>query len=297
MDKPYVIDEAALITYATADQMKLYPVKVNPEYYAIMQNDFIKGHQGTTSVKIAKFLRLMVSQIVKHDTDFKTHSISIKELAKFWDIEKPNIYRDVEDMCEQLVKTVVKIKRGSGKKAKWSVFHWVSRADYENGIVTFRFSDEIKPYVLGLNEWYTQYQIEEIQGLRSWYSIRLYELLKCDSGIAHDERDAYEYTIEELRDFFECNDKYRTTSIFLCRTVEQAVEELNQKTSLELRYEYNRKKTKGNPIVSVIFYPTWHRSRQFKCEVEQYHAQKSEGQTTLTFPEWRAANAMEDVSQ
>jgi len=255
---------------------KIYPVSYNADNYTVMANDLVKGKQAMT-LREAKLLRAMISQVVKEDTDFKTYCIGIQDFADFLKIDSSNLYRDVQDLCEKLLKQVVKIKIATGKKNPWEMFHWVSYAKYDgNGTLTFRMSDEIKPYIIGLNAWYTQYQLKEILSLSSFYAIRLFELLKCQDGFTKGEKDFHEFSVEELRDFFECKEKYKTTAVFLLKTVYVAVQEINNKTNLLLTAEYKKQRTKGNPITGVNFYLQWFKSLEQKQDYVRFTSENKE---------------------
>ena len=125
----------------------LYPVKYDPQYFTVMKNDIVRGRQSMT-VKEAKLLRLIITQVVKEDKDFKTYSVKITELANFLDIAPDNLYRDIPDICRKLLRQVVEIKTGTTPKDRWKMFQWVNRAEYDGkGTITFRLSDDIKPYI------------------------------------------------------------------------------------------------------------------------------------------------------
>lgn len=269
----------------TTDQTTLFPVEVDKSrsYYSVMANDFVKG-ETSSSLKVEKFIRLMVSQIVKYDSGFKTYTIPITDLAAFYNIKSANLYRDIEDLCVRLVSHSRRIKSGTGAKTKFKVFNIVAEANYEDGIVTFRFSDVAKPMFLGLQSLYTQYQLEEIQNFHSLYSLRLYELLRCDYGLYQDQ-DEMNYTVEYLREFFACADKYEKTTFLIKKVIDVAVKEINELTSLEVWYEVIRGEGRGGPIRSLTFYVRNHKSLQRKRQYLAYIAEKTPDQAAPSFSE------------
>lgn len=253
----------------------LYPVKYEPEYLTVMKNDLVRGKQAMT-VKEAKLLRLLITQVVKEDKDFKTYSIKLTELASLLGIAPDNLYRDIPLVCRKLMRQVVEIKTGNSPKDRWKMFQWVNQAEYDgNGTVTFRLSDEIKPYIINLNEWYTQYKLKEILSLSSFYAIRLYELLKCEYGESREHKTLFEFPIDELRSFFECTKKYAQTRDFLKKTVIVACGEINEKTNLEVEAKTIASKTKGNPVVAVAFEIKWYESVEEKLKYYNWVEQKN----------------------
>lgn len=229
--------------------IKKYDMSYDADHYTVAANDIIRGKQSMT-LQTARLIRLLITQVVKEDKDLKTYSCKISELADFLNIDNSNLYRDIQSICESAMKSVVYIGTGNPKRP-WQMFHWISTARYdENGELTLRLSDEIKPYVLELEKWFTQYQIKNILEFSSYYSIRLYEILKCEDGKYRNEKLKHEFTIEELRQFFDCEKKYKQIFDFKKNTIEVAVREINQQSDIWVDVSY--KKT-GRAITSVVF--------------------------------------------
>lgn len=230
-------------------KVKKYDMKYNPEHYTVAANDIIRGKQSMT-LQTARLIRLLITQVVKEDKDLKTYSCRISDLADFLNIPSSNLYRDIQSICESTMKSVVYIGTGNPKQP-WKMFHWVSTAEYDGaGTLTLRLSDEIKPYVLELEKWFTQYQIKNILEFSSYYSIRLYEILKCEEGKYRNEKLKHEFTVEELKQFFDCENKYSAFKDFRKNVIEVAVREINQQSDIWVDVFY--KKT-GRSITSVVF--------------------------------------------
>ena len=132
-----------------------YPIKYGSTYQVVTANDIIKGKQKMT-LREAQLLFIAISQVVYEDKDFKTYTTTVPELAKFMGIDESSLYRDLESICTSLCKQVVKIQVGGenakGRK-KWEIFQWVNSAKYDNGTLTLRLSDDIKPYLLELDRY------------------------------------------------------------------------------------------------------------------------------------------------
>lgn len=228
---------------------KKYDITYNAEHYTAAANDIIKGKQSMT-LQTARLIRLLITQVVKEDKDLKTYSCKIAELANFFDIPKNNLYRDIQFICEDAMKSVVYIGTGNPKHP-WEMFHWISTARYDgNGELTLRLSDEIKPYILELEKWFTQYQLKNILEFSSYYSIRLYEILKCEDGKYRNEKLKHEFKVDELRQFFGCEKKYKQFFDFKKNTIEVALREINEKSDIWVDVSY---KKSGKSITSVIF--------------------------------------------
>ena len=229
---------------------KAHEMAYKAENYAVMANDIIRGKQSMT-LQEARLIRLLITQVAQGDTDYQTYSCRIVDLAAFLGIPKNNIYRDIPDICKGLMQNVVYIGTGN-KRSPWRMFHWVSLAEYDGaGTLTLRLSDEIKPYVLDLEKWFTRYPLGNILAMRSYYSIRLYELIKCQDGVGRAEKDHVDFDIDELRQACGCEGKYKQIIEFKKWVITPAVNEINKNTDIWVEVEYIKT---GRRITSVRFH-------------------------------------------
>lgn len=226
-----------------------YPMVYNKEHYTVMANDIIKGKQDMT-LQEARIVRMLVTQVVKQDKDLKTYTCRISDLAKFLGIPSQNMYRDIRDICDKLMQSVVRIGTGNPKEP-WEIIQWMQQAKYDgNGNLTLELSNKIKPYVVALDKWFTQYQLGDILSMQSFYSIRLYELIKCQDGITRTEKDCHKFDIDYLRQYFCCEKKYKKIIDFKKNVIELAVREINDKSDIRLDIEYIKT---GRAITAILF--------------------------------------------
>jgi plasmid replication initiation protein len=215
-----------------------------------MANDIIKGKQEMT-LQESRIIRLLITQVVKQDNDLKTYTCRIQDLAKFLGIPSGNLYRDIRGICDNLLRSVVRIGTGNPKEP-WRIFQWIQLAQYDgNGNLTLMLSNQIKPYVVELDKWFTQYKLGNILAMQSFYAIRLYELIKCQDGISRIEKDSHEFAIEYLKEYFCCEKKYQRISQFKEKVINIAVKEINEKSDIRLDTEYIKT---GRTITSVCFF-------------------------------------------
>lgn len=236
---------------------KEYPLKLNPDYYVVTANDLIKGRQKM-SLREAQLLFIAISQVVKEDKDFKTYTTTVTELAAFMGIDENSLYRDLEGICTSLCKQVVKIQIGGTNargKAKWKVFSWVQSAEYDSGKLTLRLSDDIKPYLLELDKYYTQTQLGTLMTFRSYYTTRLYQYLRADTGAKWESIEEWCFTCEELRELFQIKpNQYKQARDMLKKTITPALEELGSSDYAYIwDYEEHRANRRGRPLTGVSF--------------------------------------------
>lgn len=247
---------------------KEYPLKLNPDYYVVTANDLIKGRQKM-SLREAQLLFIAISQVVKEDKDFKTYTTTVTELAAFMGIDENSLYRDLESICTSLCKQVVKIQTGGTNargKAKWKVFGWVQSAEYDSGKLTLRLSDDIKPYLLELDKYYTQTQLGTLMTFRSYYTTRLYQYLRADTGAKYESVEEWYFSCEELRDLFQVKDnQYQRAYNLIQKTIKPALEELGSSDYAYIwDYEEHRASKRGRPLIGVSFKAIFFQSKEAK---------------------------------
>jgi len=235
------------------------PLVYNDKHYVIMANDIVRGKQDMT-LQEARIIRLLITQVVKEDKDLKTYSCKITELAEFLNIPPNNLYRDINTICDNLIQRIVRVGTGNPKQP-WEKFQWIQLAKYDgNGTLTLMLSNQIQPYVIELNEKFTQYRLENILELSSFYSIRLYELFKSDE---FKGSEYLEYSLVYLREFFECENKYKLFSDFRINVIEVAIKEINDKTDFKIKkIDYVKKGRAINSIKFYIAFPQYYKSRR-----------------------------------
>lgn len=231
-------------------------IQVDKKNSIIVASKVIKGKQ-TMTLQTARMIRLIVSQVAMKDTDLQTYTGNVVDLAKFLGIPKNDMYRDIRKLCANMMNSHIYLGT-ENPKSPWKMIHWVSTAEYDGeGNVTIKLSEEIKPYVLGLNEYFTRYKLGEILSLNSYYAIRLYEIILCELGERrHKTVDKYinaeevTLTIETLRAYLGCENKLKKMNDFYKKAIKIAIDEINEKTGIYIMATY---KKKGRKVESIAF--------------------------------------------
>jgi len=248
---------------------KNYELKLNSDYYVVTANDLIKGRQKM-SLREAQLLYIAMAQVVKEDKDFKTYTTTVPELAAFMGITPDSLYRDLEGICTNLLQRVVKIQIGGenakGRK-KWEIFQWVNSAKYDNGTLTIRLSDDIKPFLIDLVAHYSQSLLGTLCTFNSYYATRLYQLIVCEHNENPNKpKEEWDFTCEQLRDFFQIGEKeYKRDYNLINKTIKPAINELNNSPYAYIwDYEELHAKGRGRALIGVKF-----KARIFKNQDEK----------------------------
>lgn len=247
---------------------KEYPMKLQKDFYVVTANDLIKGKQKMT-LREAQLLYIAISQVVYQDKEFKTYTTTVPELAKFMGIDENSLYRDLKSICKSLLQRVVEIQVGGDNakgRRKWEIFQWVNSAKYDNGTLTLRLSDDIKPYLLDLSSYYSQTLLGTLMSFRSYYTTRLYQYLVADSNAHWDTTYEWSFTCDQIRDLFQVNEnQYNRNYNLIQKTIKPALDELgNSDFAYVWEYTEHRSSRRGRPLESISFKAIFFKDKDHK---------------------------------
>lgn len=191
----------------------------------------------------------MLSRINKTDTEFSENSIHITDFVD--QARGGKTYQIIKDACLSLSKKVIQIeslvegKNGNMQK-KFVMIPLMAIVTYQEGeaTVTAQFNNNLKPYLLNLAGNFTQAEIRQLFKLKSFYSYRLYWLLKQYSTFGERYIDT-----DDLREMLNIQDKYDRFQDFKVKVINVAMKELRN-TDMGFTYELVKK---GKRVVGVKF--------------------------------------------
>lgn len=104
---------------------------------------------------------------------------------------------------------------------------------------------------------YTWMYLENLTGMSSTYAIRLYEFFAMRLG-ANNQKGNFDFSIDYLRKYLDCTEKYKKFEAFERKTLKVAEEQINQKSNIHMSYKKIKTKQK---ITSVKFSFKWKNSK------------------------------------
>jgi plasmid replication initiation protein len=193
---------------------------------------------------------LIVSLVRKEDGDFKTYRIPITDIRDYLNLRSNKLYADIKRVADALMSRVLHIPEEGGG---WLKVGWLSSARYvpkgyrgaETASLEVCFSPEMKPYLLELKAHFSSYMLQNVAGLRSFYSIRLYELLQSRRRLK-----AAMFEVATLRKILKAENKYANYKDFRARVILTAQAELEAKTDLAFEFLETRR---GRKVMSINF--------------------------------------------
>ena len=217
----------------------------------VKSNDLIAARHGL-SVTEQKIILYLISKIQKEDKEFQWYDFRISEFCMIIGIDTGGAnYR-------KLKKTIMDLRNRSWWQqlpdGRLVTMSWVDKAMIEphKGTIRIRLDDDLKPYLLQLQNNFTKYYFINCLSLKSKHSLRLYEYV---SMIHYHSLEPYikQLSLAELYDLFGIEpdqSSYANWKDFKRRVLDPAVTEVSYKSNKTVTYETVHT---GRKIVAVRF--------------------------------------------
>ena len=83
-----------------------FDFSLDKDNYVVQANDLIGGKQAL-KLNSAKLIRAAIMQIVPEDDELKPYVVSSKEIAELLGVSESNLYRDIDDITDDIIKNPV----------------------------------------------------------------------------------------------------------------------------------------------------------------------------------------------
>ena len=239
-----------------------FDLQYEPEH-----RQFVKQHWNVTfarqkkmSVLAKRIMAKVVDQIRDDEMSLREfYQIRIQDIIEDSSVTKAGAYNSVQGALYELAQVVWEF--ASPDNSQYFLLHLVDtskqhRVGYQDGIITMVVNPQLAPYFIQIAH-YTKYQLKNYMTLRSWYSMRFFEILS-----AFKDTGEWIVSVEEYRMLMDCwhekdqkgkvkNDKqgnpkikYPNINSLIKYTMTEPLEELAD-TELAFSYEpiYEEKRT------------------------------------------------------
>jgi plasmid replication initiation protein len=195
---------------------------------AVQANSLVSARYRLTLGE--QFLVLvMISKIDYQDSAFQGYEISIKELANTLQLNEDCTYREANNITDKLLKRILRISKPDGSLLKCN---WIASAEHFSGRVVLTPAPALRPYLLELREKFTKVPLNQVKGLRSQYSVRIYMLLRQYVGLG-----SFELAVDEFREILSLEKQYPRFSEMRRWVINPAQKELKSKADLSFKLE------------------------------------------------------------
>ena len=176
-----------------------------------------------------KLVLILASTIRPEDYYINRVSFRIKDLSELMDVTPEFLYKELPKATKKIMSKVIEVQNS---KNKWEMMHIVSYANYDgaSGLFTLEFCEQVKPYLIHLQQLYTAYKLENVLSLSSKYAIRLYELTK-----SHSFKGQHIIKLEEFKSLLQLKQlSYMEFGNINAKVLKPSIKEINSKTDLHI---------------------------------------------------------------
>ena len=204
-----------------------------------------------------RFFLSVLSKLRREDDDFKVYRVRYQEIAREFGLKTHQSYDMLREGAKKLMNKNFYVKYEENGKPREVMYHIMRKIDYsilgkkENRDESQEYIDltieqEMKPFLLQLQESFTIYDMRNITKLGA-YAIRIYELLKQYETIG-------ERTLEfdEMKRMFELEKEYPRFPNFQQKIIQPAINDINKYTDLTITEVEKIKE--GRKVVALCFY-------------------------------------------
>lgn len=218
----------------------------------VVKSNHIISASYRLSVAEQRVILSCIAQLRRNEqvTDDVLYSVTAADIVELCGADQSAAYRDLAAAAERLFDRRVTIlfePDGSTRPARKRLTRWVQTVDYieGEGRVELRFGKDILPFLTGLTEQFTRYQLSDVARMTSAHAVRLFELLAQYGSIGQRE-----ISVEELRDWFQLEGRYPSIRDLKRWVLDPAVEQVNQHSPLQVAWA--QRKT-GRRVSHLLF--------------------------------------------
>lgn len=194
----------------------------------------------------------MLTMIKPDDEALRLYDIHVGDLLRDFNLQDAgDNYQAVKHAAKKLISRVIEIEKETPEGVKWYAvpllagaqgFKEAKRGNY----ISVQFHPELKPYLLELKERYLQYDIRNLWGLTSVYSVRIYELLKQYERIGKRN-----FTLDDLRLRLAVQpEEYKLYGHFKDKVISKAQADLREFTDISFSFDEHKE---GRRVVALTF--------------------------------------------
>jgi len=216
-------------------------------YKVVKANELIQKSRYNLQIQEQKIILYLISKLKPENIEIKEQLFEIKEFCKICGLDDTSgaNYKYIKQTLKDLRDKSIWVKLENGAE---TTLAWIDKVTIfeHSGKVVVKIDDIMKPYLLQLKEHFTQYELLYTLGMKSQYSIRLYELLK-----SYEFQHEKFFEIDELKIRLSA-ETYNRFADFKRRVLAPAIQEINNLSDITVIYNLSKEGKKYSEIGFTI---------------------------------------------
>ena len=228
------------------------PLKVKE--YAKQSWNMTFARQKKVSVYAKRIIGNVLAMIKDDDVEFRPYyEMKVTDVIQAHNSDKKSVYKELKSAFEELAGMFWMFE--DEKSQRFKPKHLLNtnddnaRCEYVDGKIYIALNPSLSKYFIELSH-YTTYELAHYMQFKSWYSMRIFELLSV-----YRDTGTWTVSIAKFRELMDCAKKYKETKDLIKYTLSEPLEEL-ENTKLAFTYElkYADKIGRGRPaVVAIVF--------------------------------------------
>lgn len=213
----------------------------------VKSNDLIRQSRFDLTTKEQKIVLYLVSKIKKGDLDFSEVEFSVREFCAVCGIKYKGSSESIKETIKKLRDKSIWVSLNDGSE---TAVAWIEKpyVNFNSGIIRVRLDKDMLPYLLQLKGNFTTYELYAVLGLRSKFSLRLYELFK-----SYLFEGGFNISLSKLKSMLMIDEsEYPKFYDFRRYVIDKSINEIQGHTSLRISYSYIKDSRSVSGISFVI---------------------------------------------
>lgn len=215
----------------------------------LMKNNMLVTARYSLSLVQSRIFITMLYKLQKDSSGTMSCTISTQEFKSIINNKNQQSPKQITKMLKELMSKIISFKLEKENKTNniWSEYTLINGYDYDDELDTFRIECSPRVYELlmsYLDIGYTPINMQVWLSLNNTSAQRLYDLLRLWSY----SKNTITYTVDELRELFMMENKYKNYNDFKKKVIVPAVDTLNNTNMFDISFEESKKGKKINAI-------------------------------------------------
>ena len=228
--------------------------KIYGENWIVLQNRLLNAISDLdlNERRLVMFLSPLVRKAVDIDPNRRTFTVRVQDFQAEYGIKSKRYYEELENICVSLTnKSYIFWDFHQNLKVKSRVqVSWFTKTVYQDnqGEILIDLHNDVVEMLTVFDKAnpFTKYERQMIVNLGN-YGIILFELI---ASCMHQQHKQKSYTVEYLREKFNCIDNYKKLADFKIWVIDKAIKDIEKHTPYRIIYTQNKK---GRVVTEIVF--------------------------------------------
>jgi len=210
---------------------------IAPSKNLVVKNNVLIESSFRLPINAHRLLLMAISKVNPRSAELNVIQFTKKELISIYSQLNNDKRNDIEKLIDEATDALMGrfiFTRVNSEINDFKKINWVEETSYINEVITIKFTQGMKPYLLDMNEKYTQYKIINIANLTNTIQIRFYELFVQSIWKSQKSR---KISKEDLKLHLGIDKKsYAKISHLKNRIIDPSMDIINKSTNINVHY-------------------------------------------------------------